>query len=755
MFTLQLANELEALYHNYTARTFMMTGGVDGQNSFYRSQSMSDDLKKSASFLKSGSIDFTSSQESTSSETFQRTPTKDNFLEASQSSETSVQTLTTPGSVGVATYINVELKQRRTAESSGSEIDEDILKPPSERAREEISPPVVVREPSPSPPPQLPPQSSDDNETMVVETAANDELMPTPFDDPLPDLDATLTFTEHEIFGMYDQTATLGSAAPTTEDDTQEEEDTEKAALLPPPSAAPSSYHNYANLEFIQVNNLLSQASKSASEDESGTSPKGPKKPMPIQRKTKGSTPQSGSEEGTTKSTTNQESPVRNPVLKKPAPPAKPSYLKNQDSESSLNSPKLQQQQQQTPPPSSSSSATSSISKPHPTIPALNKFLSSATTAGGGGGGRGEERARDDSVVSTGSTGSDAMLPPASSSKLRSHTTADLHSTMVTSSMTSSSVAGVGGGEKKHPILPPSTRYRSKSRSPSPVVSPAETTPPKNQQEQLTQPTATQIAPKERKSEEEGTTKESNKIVLGPVPALPKKPVLKAQVSEPGVIGTTRNTRPVHVVTVTALNRANKPAYATYGGKFPRPVVGERANHTPSSSNSNEQDELMKKLTLRRLKIDEQLGTITKPPSNAAPSSSSTTTVTTRSNTPAVQKHSPPSLSPQTSHRISAPLSVKSAATVSNSSIRSGDPSSERNSTISTSSSEVIVAYRKLDESPSMTSLSSNGTSYSMDGGGSGGPLLRKQDESNYGNEAKEMNLAKYGIIEEGGSYII
>ena len=711
---------------------------------------MSDGSKKSASFLKSGSIDLTSSQESTSSETFQRTPTKDNFLEASQSSETSVQTLTTPGSVGVATYINVELKQRRTAESSGSEIDEDILKPPSERAREEISPPVVVKEPSPSPPPQLPPQSSDDNETA----AANDELMPTPFDDPLPDLDTTLTFTEHEIFGLYDQTATFGSAIPTTtEDDTQVEDDTEKAAHLHAPAS--SGYHNYANLEFIQVNNLLSQASKSASEDESGTSPKGPKKPMPIQRKTKGSTPQSGSEESTTRSTTNQESPVRNPVLKKPAPPAKPSYLMNQDSESSLNSPKLQQQQQQTPAPSSSSSSatsSSNISKPHPTIPALSKFLSSAVTAGGGGG-RDEERARDDSIVSTGSTGSGSGLP-LSSSKPRSHTTADLQSTTVTSSVTSS-ITG-GGGEKKHPILPPSTRYRSKSRSPSPVVSPAETTPPKNQQEQLTQQTAAQIAPKEKRFDEEATTKESNKIILGPVPALPKKPVLKAHVSEPGMMGT-RNTRPVHVITAAALNRANKPAY---GGKFPRPIgggVGERSNHTPSSSSSNnEQDELMKKLTLRRLKIDEQLGTVTKPSSNAAPSGSSSTTttatVTTKSNTPAVQKHSPPSLSPQMSHRISAPLSVKSAATVSNSSIRSGDPSSERNSTISTSSSEVIVAYRKLDESPSMTSLSSNGTSYSMDGSGSGGPLLRKPDENNYGNEA---NLAKYGIIEEGGSYVI
>ena len=725
MLTLQLADELEALYHNYVART--STTGTDSRNSFYRSRSTSGGSKKSASFLKSGSIDLTSSQESTSSEPFQRTPMKDNFLEASQTSQTSVQTLTMPGSTGMATYINVELKQKRT-ESSGSEIDEDILKPPSERARER-SPPVAVREPSPSPPPQLPPQSPN----TEMGAAATEDLMPTPFDDPLPDLDTTLTFTEHEIFRMYDhpsQTAALESAA-TIENDTQEEHDIEKA--LP---AAPA-YHNYANLEFIQVNNLLSQPPKQASEDES-SSPKGPKKPMPIQRKTKGTTPQSGSEEAS--KSTNQESPVRNPVPKKPAPPVKPSYLMNQDSESPMNLPKVQQQQQQQTSTPSSSLSASSVSKPHPIIPAVSKFLASAATAGGGGGGgggRGEERARDDSVVSTGSSSS--SLPPAST-KPRSHTTAELHSTAITST---------SSGEKKQPILPPATRYRSKSRSPSPVVSPGEITPQNQQrQQQQSQPTAAQVSPKEKKPDEE-SSKDGNKIVLAPVPALAKKPVLKPQVSEP-VIGS--KNRPVVSTVAPVLNRANKPTYTSYGSKFPRPIgggVGERANHTPSSNSNSEQDELMKKLTLRRLKIDEQLGAVQTKSSNATPNT------VTKSNSPVVQKHSPPSLSPQTPHRISAPLGLKSAATVSNSSIRSGDTSSERNSTISTSSSEVIVAYRKLDESPSMTSLSSNGTSHSMDGGGSGGPLLRKPDESSYGNKTNETNLANYGIIEEGGSYVI
>ena len=670
---------------------------------------MSGGSKKSASFLKSGSIDLTSSQESTSSEPFQRTPTKDNFLEASQTSQTSVQTLTTPGSTGMATYINVEFKQKRP-ESSGSEIDEEILKPPGERAREK-SPTLAIKEPSPSPPPELPPQSSD----MEMGGASAEDLMRTPFDDPLPDLDTTLTFTEHEIFGMYDyqsQTTAFDGAA-TTENEQNDEHDVEKALPTTPP------HHNYANLEFIQVNNLLTQPPKQASEDES-SSPKGPKKPMPIQRKTKGTTAQSGSEETSTSKSTNQESPVRNPAPKKPAPPVKPSYLMNQDSESSINSPKLQQPQQPTLTPSSSSSALS-VSKPLPTIPALSKFLASAAAAGGGGGGgRGEERARDDSVVSTGS--SSGMVMP-TSTKPRSHTTIEPHS--------------------KQPILPPATRYRSRSRSPSPVISPTETIQQNKQQQQQQTSPITQVPPKDKKSDEE--SKESNKVVLASVPALAKKPVLKPQISEPG-IGS--KNRPVVSTAAPALNRVNKPAYTSYGSKFPRTVgggAGERANHTPSSNSNNEQDELMKKLTLRRRKIDEQLGAVTTKSPNTAPFTM------TKSNSPTVQKHSPPSLSPQTPHRISAPLS-KSATTVSNSSVRSGDTSSERNSTISTSSSEVVVAYRKLDESPSMTSLSSNGTSHSMDGGGSGGALLRKPEDS---SEMKEMNLAKYGIIEEGGSYII
>ena len=695
------------------ARTSMIDV-ESGENGFYRrSRSTSAGSKHSASFMKSGSIDLTSSQESTSSELFQRSASKD-FLEASLTSQTSVQTLTTPGSAGMATYINVEFMQKR-AESSGSEIDEDILKPPGERARDTSTSAVMdpVEDPSPSPPPALPLQSSN------METAAaldSQDFAPTPFDDPLPDLDATLTFTEHEIFSMYDypsQMTDLGSTA-VAEEDMKEEDDMEAGEVTPTSPA----YHNYANMEFFQVNNLLSQSKQAAVHgEEEGSSSKGPKKPMPIQRKTKSTASQFGLEE-VSKSTT-RDSPVRNLGLKKPAPPVKPSYLINQDSESPLSSPKIQQQQGSTPP-----SSAANLSKPHPTIPALSKFLTSAATTtayvGSGGGGRGEERASDDSVVGTDPSAA-ATVPPAST-KPRSHTTIE-HSTVAS----------------KQPILPPATRYRSKSRSPSPVVSP-DTTPKHQPQTQLPP------APTKEKKEE---SKEGNKIVLTSVPLLVKKPALKPQVSEP-VLG--NRTRPVVATASSTLNRPNKPIYTSYGGKFSRNMgggVGNRANHAPSSNTSSDQDELMKKLTLRRLKIDEQLGAVTKSP-NAPPF---------KSNSPTFQKHSSPSISPQTPHRISAPLGHKSALNVSSSSTRSGgaDTPSERNSTISTSSSEVIVSYRNLDESSSTTSLSSNGTSsHSMDGGvGGNGMFLRKPEDGGYGNDTKETNLAKYGIIEEGGSYVI
>ena len=673
-----MADELEALYHNYTSRT--STTEEEGRDSYYRSSRSTSGSKEATSFLKSGSIDLTSSQESTSSDLFQRTPTREHCLETSQTSQTSqvsVQTLTIHGSETVPNYINVELKTRK-AESSGSEIDEDLLLPPGERGKIEADV-GVAREPSP-PPPVI---------NATIPTHFDDIIHfdpPTPFDDD-DTLDYDNTVTEQD---NYSSSSSLSSA-------TADKDDKERT----------TSYPNYANLEFAQVHNLLPQVPKPmAPSEEEATSPKGPKKPMPIQRKTKSmaasaqcvAPQQTGEGEEVKKSVLG--SPVRTPLVKKPAPPVKPPNLLNQEGDSSTNLPKFKRTL--TP---NSSASSSSISKSTSPLPALSKFLTSST----------EGKTKDNSQVSTGSS-----VPPASSSKPRSQTNVErLFSTTPSSP-----------GDKKQPILPPPTRYRSKSRSPSPVITPVNTQPSSK--------------PFMEKSNEE----ELSILALATLPQSSfsptvHKPALKAQKSEPAVV---RN-RPL-TSTPPALTKVNKPAFTSYGSKFPRTLLGGastagNSNSSSSSSSNSEMDELMKKLTLRRKRIDEQLA-VTK---SGGTSSSYTTTKTSSP----VPRPSPPSLSPQTSHRASVPLSHKSSTTISSSSLRSGgEISSERNSTISTSSSsEVVVTYRKLDESPSLTSLSSNGTTYSLDGGGSSGVLLRKPDDT------IETNLAKYGIIEEGGSYVI
>ena len=665
LFYSQLADELEALYQNYSAR--ISTSPEEDRSSFNRSSRSTSGSKGTTSFLKSGSIDLTSSQESTSSEPFHRTPTRDHVLESSQTSQTSqtsIRTLTIPGSGSVPNYINIELKPRN-AESSGSEIDEDLLLPPRERSKADPTA-GLFRNSSPPPDIDIP--------------VAVPEVPPTPFDDVVDDGNSTLT--EQDV-----QNNNYPSPSAIFEDDNNdtEEDDEEKS----------SSFPNYANLEFAQVHNLLQQLTKPAPpSDEDPSHSKGPKKPMPIQRKTKSTISTSQPSQPAAGEETSKEvlggSPVRNPVQKKPTLPVKPPNLLNQDSDSSLNQPKFQRTLTPT-----STASNKSVSP----LPALSKFLTSSN----------EGRTLDDGVVST------SVSTPPSFSKPRSHTTVEQ---LFTSS-----------GEKKQPILPPATRYRSKSRSPSPVETPINTQPP------------SQIF--KQKSIDDEKSKVSSVFPPSSTTAAVtvKKPALKPQVSEPTVV---KNR--AQVATPPPVSRTSKPTFTSYGGKFPRSTtVGGIStavnNHTSLSGSNSDADELMKKLTLRRQRIDEQMAVTVK--------SSGSSYTTTKTSSP-VPRPSPPSVSPVTSHRVSAPLSHKSNVTVSNSSVRSGEISSERNSTISTSSSsEVVVTYRKLDESPSMTSLSSNGTSYSLEGGGNSGVYLRKPEDP------IETNLAKYGIIEEGGSYVI
>ena len=604
---------------------------------------------------------------------------KDNLFEASHTSETSqtsVKTLTVLGT-GVPTYINIELKPRKD-ESSDSEIDEDMLKPPGERVKPDPYPVATATVVKDTPPP-----------TEAVKSVRIDP--PTPFDDP-PDMEYDDTLTEQEV---------------QEKDDTNDEPLSPFAVIENEDRERTPPHHNYANLEFAQVHNLLSQAPKAAAPSEDDpTSPKGPKKPMPIQRKYK-STAIFSQAEVTEETSSNpvSGSPVRNPVVKKPAPPVKPPNLLNQETDSTVDSSKFQR----TVSPNYSAAPSGGGTK---ALPALSKFLAANSVTS-------EGRTKDDSMAST----SVSTAPPPSSTKPRSYTTVEKLSSY---SSSSSSATPTSPSEKKQPILPPATRFKSRSRSPSPAETPVSTQPPSQQVTKTRSATELKI----------------DKVVVAPASTVAvKKAALKPQISEPGMA---RN-RP-SVTTPATLNRANKgkPTYTAYGGKFPRTVVGGASttgnNHAPSSNANSGQDELMKKLTLRRQRIDEQLGVTTK---------STTASYTSTKTSSPVPRPSPPSLSPKTPHRVSAPLGHKSPVSIGNSSIRSGEISSERNSTISTSSSDVVVTYRQLDESPSLTSLSSNGTAYSIDGGGSSGMVIRKAEDP------LETNLAKYGIIEEGGSYVI
>ena len=150
---------------------------------------------------------------------------------------------------------------------------------------------------------------------------------------------------------------------------------------------------------------------------------------------------------------------------------------------------------------------------------------------------------------------------------------------------------------------------------------------------------------------------------------------------------------------------------------------GIRIEDDPGAPKGRE--ELMRKLSLRRLRIEEQLAA---------------------------------------TNRLASPTTTNSDLTLKPESPASADNSmSERNSGLSTSSSlsEVVVSYhsRKGDrEGVGSTSGSSNGLS--SGGYGVGEALIRNTVEEEDGEgvgERRDDNLAKYGIIEDvsGGSYLI
>ena len=188
-------------------------------------------------------------------------------------------------------------------------------------------------------------------------------------------------------------------------------------------------------------------------------------------------------------------------------------------------------------------------------------------------------------------------------------------------------------------------------------------------------------------------------------------------------------------------------------GGPPRPGgVAREEEGTPKG-----REELMKKLSLRRLRIEEQLSNsssrsrgITSPPTTAA-------TPTTSAATPTASQPPPP---PAEAGGV-----AKSEATPTN----LESVSEERNSGISTSSSlsEVIVAYHaKKSEmgGSSGTYTSADSSMSSSNGAAMGGAsgcglsaaevVLRRTGGK---DEASGENLSKFGIVEDvsGGSYVI
>lgn len=408
--------------------------------------------------------------------------------------------------------------------------------------------------------------------------------------------------------------------------------------------------HPYANWDVAQVNSVAAKAN--------ATSPKKtnvPKKPMPIQRKKtpvedQPSEPEFKPSTATTASSTVSATPsvassgVKN-VPKKPLPPQKPRKLVAAT-------------------PMLSPSQTAQKSKPY-----------SSSISGGDRVNITEDSAQQKSSerkISIGRMASPDRGPLSSKStpylpdatKPRSHTTSELGSSSLL--------------DKKQPILPPASKVRSKSPSPTSAVATASDDSALSSSKPLAKPEELNRS----KPFTSSSSQNSNS---------PKPPKLQKMTEVSPASGATK------VTAATVLG----------GGAGKTTVIKKPVapSNSQSGSGGSKENELMRKLSLRRQRIEQQTAL----------------------------------LKPTTS--------VSKIAEVS----------SERNSTISTSSShsEVVVAYRRIEESSSLTSLSSNSTGMNLQSdSGSSLVELRKQPTS---PEKEGGNLAKYGIIEDvdGGSYVI
>ena len=487
-----------------------------------------------------------------------------------------------------------------------------------------------------------------------------------------------------------------------------------------PPSSDSASNHEYANLEFGKVGTnlppvLLAALGKKGGANAKSSSPGG-KKPMPIQRKRNQSDPEekdvatsnsvaAGSSAAVvTDSTKSPAHSKANAVVpKKPLPPAKP--LKLQSSSDDV-------------------AATTTTTVAHQLLSSPTKE-GVATTAVGGASKVSKEtqevavqvpvikpRSLSSSLtdLSEGSAEDDPSFP-LGPPKPRSYTNVDQRpelkkrepllppapptSTIPTSSAPSSNLVTVG--QFKRTLEPAAAGLDSKSTSNLTDLSghpQAKNTPPV-----VAAPASSQHPPRARFTK--------------PLP--PSKVKLLASTSSPPAVAITSTPKPLPADKSAQVNAAAKSKAAPP----PKPPRAALSRASTAGGNRNEddpspkgRDELMRKLSQRRMRIDQQIA-----------------------NTPPADRTASP-------------------ASSDNSGV------SERNSTLSSSSShsEVVVAYhtKKIDSSNSSIGEM---TSPVIAGGSLGvGNIINEEDVDNGTSvNMRDNSLAKFGIIEDvsGGTYVI
>ena len=431
------------------------------------------------------------------------------------------------------------------------------------------------------------------------------------------------------------------------EDDTQDESCSQNEEEV----------HSYANIEFVQaVGSAVVQPTITSIPG----SPKKPKKPMPIRRKNASSEGETGASqdssltsslEGSYSKESGSSPKIKAKVPQKPLPPAKPS----RQAATPLSPDSSANQITQSPDIEKERALSSSM----PMLDQLDDEEQSSSA------GNSNDSVKSNTQVSKSITNLQSLTQVSANVPFLPH-----------SSKSTSIVPSLPKNKPNLPSLPQERKPRSRTT--------LDSNPDKKQP--ILPPSFKRLPLKESKSTDPSQPNVSNSRRIA--------------LSTRGTVSTVVLHDPISHEPTLSEPAANvgRPRVHTVNTAKPQasPITPPPANSTAPRG----RDELMRKLSLRRQRIEQQLG-IHKPGSALSP------------------------LRPNIGNIAETP--------------------SERNSTISTSSSEVVVAYstRRADES--FSSLSSNGTVHSNESE----VVMRKHTEDD--------NLSKYGIIEDtnSGSYVI